>query len=66
MTAAIMFQGPPFLKVAGLLGPHFIILDPSHYITIAEMSVLCVYVPPLIEWHVGYVGGVTLGFVYIL
>ena len=26
---AVMFQGPPFLKVGGSLGPHFIILDPS-------------------------------------
>ena len=24
-----MFQGPPFLKVGGSLGPNFIILDPS-------------------------------------
>ena len=29
MMAAIMFQGPPFLKVGGSLGPHLIILDPS-------------------------------------
>ena len=27
--AAVMFQGPPLLKVGGSLGPHFIILDPS-------------------------------------
>ena len=26
--ATVMFQGPPFLKVGGSLGPHFIILDP--------------------------------------
>ena len=29
MMAAVMFQGPPFLKVEGSLGPHFIILDLS-------------------------------------
>ena len=27
--AAIMFQGPPFLKEGGSFGPHFIILNPS-------------------------------------
>ena len=27
--AAIVFQGPPFLKVEGSLGLYFIILDPS-------------------------------------
>ena len=27
--AVVTFQGPPFLKVGGSLGPHFIILDPS-------------------------------------
>ena len=29
MIVAIMFQGSPFLKVAGSLGSHFITLDPS-------------------------------------
>ena len=29
MMAAIMFQGPPILKVGGSLGPHFLVLDPS-------------------------------------
>ena len=33
MMAAVMFQGPPFLKGKGSLGSHSIILDPSlHYL----------------------------------
>ena len=39
--APIMFQGPPFFKVGGSLGPHFVILDPSLYIanTVVFISV---------------------------
>ena len=37
--AAVMFQGPLFLKVGGSLGPHFTILDPSLY-TIGEVYLL--------------------------
>ena len=29
VVAAVMFQGPPLLKVGVSLGPHSIILDPS-------------------------------------
>ena len=34
--AAVMFQGPPFLKVGSSLGPHFIILNPPLPISVSE------------------------------